>query len=349
MISPPAGAPAGARARLPVGPLRRRDRRAVRGRDRPVGARARRGDGRRTRPSSTRGSPRPPTAGPPTGSASSSAARCGSRSTSSTAARSRPRSRSTRRSASRSGMRPTRAARLVNGILGRIQREEAVARVSADDSLEQAEELLDRARGGPRSGSSSRASPEQAIEVLAGARRAREADRGRAAARAARGRGRCRGRLRSCAKLVEGYLAELELAPVLGSLAEPIRYALGGKRVRPVLCLAAGRGGRRRARAGCCRPRPRSSSCTPSRSSTTTCRRSTTTRSAAGRRASGRRYGEATAILAGDALARRGVPARALRAGADVAARARRRDARDDRRPAARPRGRRMTSPSCTG
>jgi geranylgeranyl diphosphate synthase type II len=41
-------------------------------------------------------------------------------------------------------------------------------------------------------------------------------------------------------ELVEAYLAELELLPELGTLAEPVRYALGGKRVRPVLCLAAG-------------------------------------------------------------------------------------------------------------
>jgi geranylgeranyl pyrophosphate synthase len=40
--------------------------------------------------------------------------------------------------------------------------------------------------------------------------------------------------------LVEGYLDELALTPDLGSLAEPMRYALGGKRVRPVLCLATG-------------------------------------------------------------------------------------------------------------
>jgi geranylgeranyl diphosphate synthase type II len=40
--------------------------------------------------------------------------------------------------------------------------------------------------------------------------------------------------------LVEEYLDELALTPELGTLAEPIRHALGGKRVRPVLCLAAG-------------------------------------------------------------------------------------------------------------
>jgi geranylgeranyl diphosphate synthase type II len=39
--------------------------------------------------------------------------------------------------------------------------------------------------------------------------------------------------------LVEAYLAELALTPELGSLEEPVRYALGGKRVRPVLSLAA--------------------------------------------------------------------------------------------------------------
>ena len=40
--------------------------------------------------------------------------------------------------------------------------------------------------------------------------------------------------------LVESYLAELALTPELGSLEQPMRHALGGKRVRPVLCLATG-------------------------------------------------------------------------------------------------------------
>jgi geranylgeranyl diphosphate synthase, type II len=40
--------------------------------------------------------------------------------------------------------------------------------------------------------------------------------------------------------LIESYLAELALAPELGSLEQPMRHALGGKRVRPVLCLATG-------------------------------------------------------------------------------------------------------------
>jgi geranylgeranyl diphosphate synthase, type II len=41
-------------------------------------------------------------------------------------------------------------------------------------------------------------------------------------------------------ELVEGYLAGLAFAPDLGSLEGPMRHALGGKRVRPVLCLATG-------------------------------------------------------------------------------------------------------------
>src|SRR3990170_230588 len=50
-------------------------------------------------------------------------------------------------------------------------------------------------------------------------------------------------RLRSQAELreaVEEYLAALRLADDLGTLEEALRYALesGGKRIRPVLCLA---------------------------------------------------------------------------------------------------------------
>src|SRR4029077_8906114 len=40
--------------------------------------------------------------------------------------------------------------------------------------------------------------------------------------------------------LVERYLEDLALAPDLGTLEEPMRHALGGKRIRPVLCLATG-------------------------------------------------------------------------------------------------------------
>jgi geranylgeranyl pyrophosphate synthase len=43
-------------------------------------------------------------------------------------------------------------------------------------------------------------------------------------------------------ELIETYLAELALTPELGGLMESMRYALegGGKRIRPVLCLATG-------------------------------------------------------------------------------------------------------------
>ncbi len=40
--------------------------------------------------------------------------------------------------------------------------------------------------------------------------------------------------------LVEAYLAGLAFAPELGTLEPAMRHALGGKRIRPVLCLAAG-------------------------------------------------------------------------------------------------------------
>jgi geranylgeranyl diphosphate synthase type II len=40
--------------------------------------------------------------------------------------------------------------------------------------------------------------------------------------------------------LIEGYLDELAPSRELGTLAEPMRYALGGKRIRPMLCLATG-------------------------------------------------------------------------------------------------------------
>src|SRR5436190_7246919 len=43
-------------------------------------------------------------------------------------------------------------------------------------------------------------------------------------------------------QLVEEYLGELAMTPELGGLEESMRYALegGGKRVRPVICLATG-------------------------------------------------------------------------------------------------------------
>jgi geranylgeranyl diphosphate synthase, type II len=47
-------------------------------------------------------------------------------------------------------------------------------------------------------------------------------------------------RVEELLSLVEAYLDELELSDDLGTLVQPMRYALdgGGKRLRPVLCLA---------------------------------------------------------------------------------------------------------------
>ena len=61
-----------------------------------------------------------------------------------------------------------------------------------------------------------------------------------------RSRPRCSGRARmrmrapdALSRLADGYLADLELTPELGSQQESMRYALeGGKRVRAVICLA---------------------------------------------------------------------------------------------------------------
>ena len=76
----------------------------------------------------------------------------------------------------------------------------------------------------------------------------------------------------------------------------------GGKRLRPILCMEAAR-----MVAGCV-PKasktwaPRWRCCTPTRSFTTTCPRSTTTTCAAAVRPAHKVFGEAIAILAGDAL-----------------------------------------------
>ena len=118
---------------------------------------------------------------------------------------------------------------------------------------------------------------------------------------------------------IEAYLAAVELAPELGGLEDAIRYALdpGGKRIRPVLCLAVAEsaGGtveealpaaaRRRARAHVL-ARPRR----PARS-----RRR--------RRAAGPpervAHGEGIALLAGDALLVEALPRARLRRSAPCA------------------------------
>ena len=65
-------------------------------------------------------------------------------------------------------------------------------------------------------------------------------------------------------ELVEDYLDGLRFAELeaTAGLEEAMRYSLlaGGKRIRPVLCLADGARGRAPTRPRCFRPRPRSSS-----------------------------------------------------------------------------------------
>ena len=158
--------------------------------------------------------------------------------------------------------------------------------MSAEDSLAAAEELLARLEAA-RARLEQTDDPEQAIEVLqelAELAKQIEAELAAGAQPRRRPMPRTPEELREA---VERYLDELPLHPALGTLAAPVRYALGGKRVRPVICLAAGEAAGGELDAARCRPRPRSSSSTPSRSSTTTCPRSTTTPSGAGGRASG--------------------------------------------------------------
>ena len=95
------------------------------------------------------------------------------------------------------------AARLVNGILGRVQREARARADGSDESLQRAEELLERLRVRV---DALEASADDGGDVDAGRRRPRrdrragEADRGRGPARAS---GRRCGRLTSSRELVE--------------------------------------------------------------------------------------------------------------------------------------------------
>ena len=86
-------------------------------------------------------------------------------------------------------------------------------------------------------------------------------------------------------------------------LAEAMRYAAlgGGKRLRPFLLIESARlfGV---AEEGAFTPLARSNACIATRSCMTTCRRWTTTPCAAAARRPHIAFGEATAILAGDAL-----------------------------------------------
>ena len=102
--------------------------------------------------------------------------------------------------------------------------EQARARLEETDDPDEAIEILQELA-------------ELAKEVEAELQRAKRAAETEAAT--PRPGGRCAG-LSELRELVEAYLDELALTPELGTLAEPMRHALGGKRVRPVLCLATG-------------------------------------------------------------------------------------------------------------
>ena len=127
--------------------------------------------------------------------------------------------------------------------------------MSAEESLNKAEDLLARLEAA-RARLEETQDPDEAIEILRSSPSSRRRSRRSCSARSARPRptaappeAGCRSGLRSCARWSRRYLDELALTPELGTLAEPMRHALGGKRVRPVLCLATGERSARGSRA----------------------------------------------------------------------------------------------------
>ena len=196
---PPPGAADGAVPALPVGSdraaARRRSTRATLD---DFALDARRGASPSAPPSSTRGSPPPPTPGPPTGSVRSSATSCGSR-VYELEEGAVPAEVAINEAVVLAKRYATEdAARLVNGILGRIEREEAADVSARREPRPRAEELLERLE---RSATSSSGSPRPATPTRRRRprrdRRAREGDRGGARS-GARASGGC-GRLTSCA------------------------------------------------------------------------------------------------------------------------------------------------------
>src|SRR4029453_18367055 len=112
----------------------------------------------------------------------------------------------------------------------------------AEERLRNAQHLRDRAAARPARAQTRAARaderPRRGDRDPDGAVRDREGGRGAAAA------GQTGGGIMNTPEelreLVESYLSELALTPELGGLEASMRYALegGGKRVRPVLCLA---------------------------------------------------------------------------------------------------------------
>ena len=222
--------------------------------------------------------------------------------------------------------------------------------MSAEDSLPRAEELLARLEDGARAKLEATEDPDEAIKILSGAGGDREG-RSRPSSSGRGGRRSGDRRPRSCGSSSRAYLAELALTPELHGQAESVRYsiAVGGKRVRPVICLATAR---RRApsRPGAARGRGGAGA-----------RAHVLARPRRPARA-GRRRGAARPSVdlgavrrggrdpRGRRAARRGVPARALVPDAGGRARARAGDARHDRRPVpGHHRRRRRISRRCTG
>src|SRR6476646_10660663 len=112
--------------------------------------------------------------------------------------------------------------------------------MSADESLNNAENLLARLEAA-RARLDETQDPDQAIEILQElAELAKEVEAELQRAKRAAETEAAAPRTEQLRALVEAYLSELPLTPDLGSLEAPMRHALGGKRVRPVLCLATG-------------------------------------------------------------------------------------------------------------
>ena len=143
--------------------------------------------------------------------------------------------------------------------------------------------------------------------------------------------------LTTCARLTEGFLGGLPFAAELGKLEAALRYSLlgGGKRIRPVLCLATGEALGREADellpAACALELVHTFSLVhddlPALDDDDLRR---------GQPSAHVQFGEDVAILAGRRAPGGGLPARAALSVAGRGARARRRDARDDRRPVPR-------------